>query len=400
MSGRQARGRQTVIDGLQDSNREMARVIEQNTLMQVDGRYLASIVESANDAIISIDMRGRVTSWNRAAAGMFGYAAAQIIGQPLAPLFPPDRRHEEDEIIARTMAGEVVAHYETVRLHKDGTALQVSMTASPIRDAAGDTVGVSKIIYDITQQIRMREELKTLQAELVHLSRWNMMGMMASSLAHELNQPLTATLNYVRAARRTLTDASAIPRVCEFLDQAVMETKLAGGIIRSLRSFIEKRENSRLPEALGDVLEEGLALSLHLGADARKKIETRFAAGLPPVRIDRIQIQQVLLNLVRNACEAMKDGDGDRLVIETAAGEPGFVTVSVSDSGPGLAPEILNQLFQPFVTTKDKGMGVGLSICQAIVEAHGGRIWTEPNLPQGVTFRFRLPILTEESLDA
>ena len=399
MSGQHIRSQQTRIDGLQDANLILSRIVAENAALQADRLYLASIVESSNDAIISMDMRGMVTSWNRAAVRMFGYTGAQIMGRPLAPLFPPDRAHEEDEIMVRIRTGEIVAQYETVRLGKDGTVLQVSIT----RDAGGDTVGVSKIIYDITGHMQAREDLKTLQAELVHLSRWNMMGMMASSLAHELNQPLTATLNYVQAARRTLKDAATIPRAREFLDQAVAETKLAGGIIRSLRAFIEKRDTNRLPEKLNEVLEEGLALSLYPAADSRSHIQVKLATGLPLVRIDRIQIQQVLLNLVRNSFEAMAgsapDNSNDRLVIETALGEPGFVTVSVSDNGTGLSPEILNQLFQPFVTTKEKGMGVGLSICQALVEAHGGRIWTEPNLPQGVTFRFRLPILTEDTLD-
>jgi two-component system sensor kinase FixL len=394
MNSQHAR-QQTVIDGLQDANLKLAQVIAENDLLQADRLHLASIVESSDDAIVSMDMRGLVTSWNRAATRMFGFTATQIVGRSLAILFPPDRRHEEAEIMGRIKTGEIAARYETVRLRQDGTALQVSLTVSPIRDSAGTTVGVSKIIQDITGQVQARQDMKALQAELVHLSRWNMMGMMASSLAHELNQPLTATLNYVHAARRTLKDAAAIPRACQFLDLAVAETKLAGGIIRSLRAFIEKRETNRLPENLNDVLEEGLTLSLYLGANARKKVRIKFAADLPPVRVDRIHIQQVLLNLVRNGFEAMADTDGEMLVIETANGDPGFVTVSVSDNGAGLSPEIQNQLFRPFVTTKEKGMGVGLSICQTLVEAHGGRIWTEPNLPHGAIFRFRLPLTTK-----
>jgi two-component system sensor kinase FixL len=374
----------------------LERVVEENSRLQADRMYLASIVDSSSDAIISMDLSGLVTSWNRAAERMFGYPKAQIIGQPLAPLFPADRLNEEDEITGRIKLGEIVAHYETVRLRADGTALQVSMTASPIRNGEGETVGVSKIIYDITEQKRAREELKALQAELVHLSRWNMMGMMASSLAHELNQPLTAMLNYVRAARRTLSDPQAVTRACDFLDKAIDETKLAGGIIRSLREFIDKRETSRKPEDINTVLEDGLTLSLYIGADGRQKVEAKLEPNLPLVLIDKVQIQQVLLNLVRNSLEAMKDIPAGKLVIHTALGEPGFVTVSVRDNGPGLAPEILKQLFHPFVTTKEQGMGMGLSICQSIVESHGGRIWTEPNLPQGVVFHFQLPLSVAE----
>jgi two-component system sensor kinase FixL len=182
-------------------------------------------------------------------------------------------------------------------------------------------------------------------------------------------------------------------RVGEFLDKAVDETKLAGGIIRSLREFIDKRETSRKSEDIGVVLEDSLTLSLYVGADGREKIETRFAPNLPEVMIDKVQIQQVLLNLVRNALEAMKDLPEGVLVIEAVQLDADFITVSVSDTGPGLAPEVAGRLFQPFTTTKETGMGVGLSICQSIVESHGGKIRAEANVPKGVAFSFRLPVV-------
>ncbi|MDB5740153.1 MAG: sensor signal transduction histidine kinase [Alphaproteobacteria bacterium] len=396
MSSVSAVRQQGVIDGLRVDNADLSRVIAENSRLQADRLYLASMVETSNDAIISMDMMGLVTSWNRAAWCLFGYEKPEIIGQPVTPLFPPDRLDEEDEIRSRIRNGEVVGQYETVRLHKDGSELQVSLMASPIVSAEGEIIGISKIIHDISAQRHAQEELRTLQAELVHLSRWNMMGMMASSLAHELNQPLTAMLNYVRAARRTMGTTAADTRAGEFLDKAITETKLAGGIIRSLREFIDKRETTRKPEDIGNVLEDSLTLSLYVGAEGRDKIETRFAPGLPLVMIDKVQIQQVLLNLVRNALEAMKDMPDGRLVIAAGTDEPGFIAVSVSDTGPGLAPEVAGRLFQPFTTTKETGMGVGLSICQSIVESHGGKIWSTPNTPQGVIFHFKLPVAEDQ----
>lgn len=384
---------QLVIDELRKENAALERAIAENSRLQADRLYLASIVEFSNDAIIGMDMQGVVTSWNRAAWCMFGYEKADIIGRPAALLFPPDRLHEEEQILSRIRDGEIVAQYETVRLAKNGAERQVSLTASPILGTSGAILGVSKIIHDITAQKRAQEELRTLQAELVHLSRWNMMGMMASSLAHELNQPLTAMLNYVRAARRTMGSTGTTLRAADFLDKAVAETKLAGGIIRSLREFIDKRETSRKPEDINAVLEDSLTLSLYVGAAGREKITTRFAPGLPRILIDKVQIQQVLLNLVRNALEAMKDQPDGAVIIEAAPDTPGFVTISVADTGPGLAPEVAERLFKPFTTTKEQGMGVGLSICQSIVESHGGTIWAEPNLPHGVIFHFRLPAL-------
>ena len=393
MSPHSALQQQGVIDELRSDNAELARVIEENSRLQADRLYLASIVEFSNDAIISMDMTGLVTSWNRAAWCMFGYESSDIIGHPAARLFPLDRLHEEDEILARIKSGEIVAQYETVRLRKDGRDLQVSLMASPIVNAEGEIIGVSKIIHDITKQKQAQEELRTLQAELVHLSRWNMMGMMASSLAHELNQPLTAMLNYVRAARRIVGALQVDARVGEFLDKAIGETKRAGEIIRALREFIDKREPSRKPEDIGAVLEDSLTLSLYVGAAGREKIETRLAPDLAPVMIDKVQIQQVLLNLVRNALEAMHEMPDGALVIEAVQTEKGFITVSVSDTGSGLAPDVAARLFQPFTTTKEAGMGVGLSICQSIVEAHGGKVWWETNVPHGATFRFRLPVI-------
>jgi two-component system sensor kinase FixL len=392
MSAAQQDDPDRVIAEWRAANHKLKDAAAANQLLQSDKNYLASIVDSSNDAIVGIDLNGIVASWNRAAARMFGFAREEMMGQPVSRLFPPGLEAEEIEISARIGNGEVLEHYETVRLRKDGGAFPVSMMASPIHDAAGTIVGVAKIISDITEQKRVREELRSLQDEMVHLSRWNMMGMMAASLAHELNQPLTAMINYVRAARRALGDGPQAAKAVAFLEKAVDETKLAGGIIRSLREFIQKRETAREPQDLNSVIEDGLSLSLTVGAAARAKIRKTLAPDLPPVLMDRVQVQQVLLNLVRNAFEALQNHPGGMLVIETRPGEAGWVEVCVSDNGPGLAPEIVQQLFQPFQTNKQKGMGVGLSICQMIVEAHGGRIWTEPGRPQGATFRFTLPV--------
>jgi two-component system sensor kinase FixL len=392
MSQDTASNQQRVIDALRHDNAELERAIAENARLQADRLYLASIVDFSHDAIISADLQGLVTSWNRAAELMFGYARADISGREAAILVPPDRLHEEAEILQRIRKGETVAQYQTVRLNRKGAERQVSLMASPIVSAAGDIIGISQIMHDVTAQNEAQQELRVLQAELVHLSRWNMMGMMASSLAHELNQPLTAMLNYVRAARRIMGASAPEVRAADFLDKAVEETKLAGGIIRALREFIDKRETSRKPEDINTVLEDSLTLSLYVGAAGREKIVTLFAPDLPPVLIDRVQIQQVVLNLVRNALEAMKDMTDGSVIIESRMGEPGFVAVSITDTGPGLAPEIAGRLFKPFTTTKEQGMGVGLSICQSIVESHGGKIRAEPNLPSGVIFRFTLPV--------
>jgi two-component system sensor kinase FixL len=383
---------QEIISELRRQNQALVMAAAENARLQAEHFHLASIVECSNDAIISIDLEDKIISWNKTAERMFGYTAAEAISRPCAILFPPDRLSEAQALLQRIKRGETIAHYETSRVRKDGAIILVSLTASPVRDPSGKITGLSQIVHDITEQRGAQDALKALQAEMSHMSRLNLMGTMASALAHEINQPLTATMNYVRAARRMLADKPDLGECRALLESAANETKLAGGIIRSLRTFIDKREVQRAPEDINTVLEDGLALSITVGPKHRKLIRRAFAPGLPRVLIQRVQIQQVMLNLVRNAFEAMGDMDDGKVVLETAPGERGFVLVSISDNGPGLPPEIAENLFKPFTTTKEKGMGVGLSICHSLIEAHGGRIWSEPNTPHGVVFHFQLPV--------
>jgi two-component system sensor kinase FixL len=366
------------------AEREMRR-------LQADRSHLADLVKSSNDAIVARTLEGRIASWNRAAERLFGYTAEEAVGHSTDLIVPTDRRKEADTLFQRLKGGEDVIHHETTRLRKDGTQLLVALTLSPIFDETGKIKGTSAIFRDITEQRRAEEKLKTLQAELIHLSRWNTMGMMASTIAHELNQPLTAAVNYVRAAQRILDTASPDrARANEFLGKAVDESKLAGGIIRSLREFIDKRETIRAPENLNKVVEEAISLSGSGGTEGKVEITVEMEPRLPPVLVDKIQIQQVVLNLIRNSIDAMGEETRKILAISTSV-EGGLVQVSVRDEGPGIAPEIAGKLFQPFVTTKKKGMGIGLTICQSIIEAHGGRIWAEAAQPRGAAFHFRLP---------
>src|SRR5258706_1171422 len=244
----------------------------------------------------------------------------------------------------------------------------------------------------LAERKRIEAEMNNLQAELAHVSRWNAMGMMAATLAHELNQPLTAVKNYMEAARFSLDglETPQVGRAQEFIGQAASETMRAGAIISNLRDFIEKRETSRSLENLNQVVEEAIAVSV-VGQHLEARVQTDLDPRLPPVFVNRVEIQQVLVNLFRNAAEAMLDAKHRILTIATRLEEPGFVSVAVSDTGPGIAPDVMARLFKPFTTTKQAGMGIGLKICQTIIEAHDGKIWLTPNEEEGVTFRFRLP---------
>jgi two-component system sensor kinase FixL len=224
---------------------------------------------------------------------------------------------------------------------------------------------------------------------------------MASTLAHEINQPLTAIANYLKGCRRLLEQSQDehAPMLREAVSQAAEQALRAGRVIRHLREFVSRGESGRHIESLPKLIEEASALALVGAKEKGIRVAYRFDPGAELVLADRIQVQQVLLNLIRNAIEAMQDSPRRELVVATAIPDTdGMAEVSVADTGPGIAAEIAEQLFQPFVTTKKNGMGVGLSICRTIVEAHGGRIWVESQPGSGTTFRFTLRMVKEEEL--
>ncbi len=334
-----ARGQLKVID-------ELRRALEENSRLAAHQRYLANIVESSNDAIVARSPNGLVVSWNKAAARMFGYDPEEIVGLSADILAPPDRKGETDQVFKRLKPGDSAVHFETVRLHKDGTPIQVSLTLSPVLDAQGSLLGASAIVRDITEQKRADERLKSLQAELIHLSRWNTMGMMASTLAHELNQPLTASVNYVprRPAHHGGAGPGAAPRWWSSWTRRWTKPSWPAGIIRSLREFIDKREISRAPKNLNTVVEEAVALSMAGGPRIQGQAGREPGAAVARrCWWTKIQIEQVLLNLIRNALDAMEDMPVRELAITTTPDEPGFVRVSLADSGPGIAPRNRSQ---------------------------------------------------------
>ncbi len=389
-----AREQQLVIDRLRDANAELADQMEQIKALRRYNYFFALLVENSIDPIITFLMDGEVKSWNKAAQDMFGYDKDEVVNHHVDVILPPELKSEQDALWARLRAGEKIHDFETLRRAKDGTDVSVALTLSPIRDERHEIIGASQIVRDITEQKSTQKKLLGLQEELIHLSRWNTMGMLASTIAHELSQPLTAAMNYIRAAHRTLgaLDQPEALRARDFLDKAANETKLAGGIMRTLREFIEKRKTNRAIDDLNKIVEETVVLGAAGSADVKAMLRTQLRGDLPAIFVDKIQIQQVILNLVRNAVDAMSNSERRELIVATGMDEPGHVCVTVSDTGPGIAPDVMAKLFQPFVTTKENGMGVGLTICQSIVEAHDGKIWGETNDGGGATFRFRLPI--------
>jgi two-component system, LuxR family, sensor kinase FixL len=283
---------------------------------------------------------------------------------------------------------------------KDGETFPMELQVGEFTFAGGRYF--TGFVRDLTERRGAERRIQDLQAELLHASRLSVMGQMASTMAHELNQPLTAVTNYLEAGRQLLATGLGGPeRVSEMMEKAIAQAQRAGDVIRRLRGFVSKGETERRIQNLNQLVEEALALAL-VGARQRGvRASLELDHTLPPVLVDHVQIQQVVLNLVRNAVEAMEQVQRRELTIGTRAiAEQGMAEVIVADTGPGIAPELADRLFQPFVTTKATGMGLGLSICREIVEAHHGRLTAAPGSSGGTVFRVTLPIpRPEEAAD-
>lgn len=356
---------------------------------------LASILDTVPEAIIVIDDRGLIETFSPAAERLFGYAAAEVTGRNVSMLMPSPYREEHDAYLRRyqrTGERRIIGIGRVVSgLRRDGSVFPMELAVGEVE--LGGRRLFTGFVRDLTERQATERRLQELQAELLHVSRVSAMGQMASALAHELNQPLTAVINYVKAVRRLIgaIDGPQAERALETMDKAAAQATRAGQIIRRLRNFIEKGYTERTVESLNKVVEEASALALVGAKESGVRVGLDLHADDLPVLIDKIQIQQVVLNLVRNATEAMADGPRRELAIVTGPGPDGLACVSIEDTGPGLAEEVLAQLFQPFVTTKEKGMGLGLSICRSIIDAHGGRLWPEARPGGGTVFHFTVP---------
>jgi two-component system, LuxR family, sensor kinase FixL len=378
-----------------DSDGRLSGVVEINNDISFPAqgmaamRRLAAIVESSSDAIIGKTLDGIVTAWNRAAETLFGWSAEEIIGQPVTLLFPPDRVAEAAEIIARIRHGERVNPYRTVRRRKDGTDVPVSLTVSPIREADGTIIGASKIVRDLSAEEAGAWRLREAQVELFHVQRLTELGQLVSALVHEVNQPLAAIGNYASAGRRLLgTGQSAGASVA--LQKISEQTERAHQIIQRLRGFVRKGDSDHQSEPLAPMVQDAVSLAQMSLRQEHVAIETRLAPDVESVAADRVQVQQVLFNLIRNAIEAMGQSHRQEIAITAVLNGSGMVEVGIADTGPGLSSTVRANLFRPFVTTKVGGMGVGLSVCRSIVEMHGGRLWAEDNPGGGTQFRFTL----------
>lgn len=364
---------------------------------------LRSILETVPEAVIVIDEQERIESFCTAGERLFGYRTEEVIGRDVSLLvtsrdhYNPLTSYDITRMSSSNVpAGTLIGH------RKGGSIFPVELAVGEVH-VNGQRLRTC-FLRDLTEQQATEARLQELQAELLHVSRLSAAGEIASALAHELNQPLTAITSAIRSAQLRLdavpcAKAGDSTRICEAMGLAAEQALRAGQIVRRLREFVIPGDSDRRLEHLPMLVEEAAGLAL-VGARERGIVVTfLFHPELPPVVVDRIQIQQVLLNLIRNALEAMREeqalGDGAsrprELIIAATPTLPDLVTIEVADTGPGLAQDVASRLFASFVSTKPGGMGMGLSISRTIIEAHGGRLWAEPNPDGGTVFRFTLP---------
>lgn len=364
--------------------------------------HLHSILETIPDAMIVIDDCGIIQRFSSAAERLFGYSERQAIGENVNVLMPePDRSRHDSYLDRYKSTGErhIIGIGRVVTgKRRDGTTFPMHLSIGEMK--SGGQRHFTGFARDLTEQQQTEVKLQELQSELIHVSRLSAMGEMASTLAHELNQPLAAISNYMKGSRRLLADSRDpnTARIETALDRAADQALRAGQIIRRLRDFVTRRESEKRVESLAKLVEEASALGL---SGAREQnVMLRF--GLNPdcdrILVDRVQIQQVLVNLFRNALEAMAESSRRDLLVSSVKSDDDMIELSVTDTGHGLTEATMANLFQTFFTTKDTGMGVGLSVSRSIVEAHGGELWAETNEFGGATFRLTLPVAPDEGL--
>ena len=356
---------------------KIARDLRGSRLIDLELRrreaLLRSILDTVADGLVVIDGRGLIRSFNAAAERLFGFAAGEVIGQNVSVLMPEPYRQEHDGYLARYAAtGErhiIGTGRVVVGRRQDGTTFPMELAVGEA-NLPGERLFIG-VIRDLTERQDRDRRFNELQAELIHVSRLNELGLLVSALSHEVNQPLTAmaTTSAVRGACSTAGNPAgaeqALERIAEQADRA-------RDIIQRLRDLARKGSTERRVESLPKTIEEASALAL-LGVGSALKLEIRIDDDAGEAVIDKVQIQQVLMNLMRNAVEAMASSERRELTI--SAGRMGeMVEISVADTGPGLPEQVRARLFEPFVTTKPDGMGVGLSVCRTIVEAHGGEL--------------------------
>lgn len=384
------------------SLREARQRAEQaSRILQRRETYLQSILDSVSDATIAIRSDGEIISFNSAAERLFGYREKDMLSRNVSMLIaetpksnsnpfigPPPNRFQEGEVKARIFSG----------IRRDGSIFPMSVDVT--RSVSGDEMISTGFVRDVTDYQLTASALEAVQAEVARLSRLTEMGEMTSALAHEINQPLAAIANYVQGSRRMLErfEPSLLPQLRQSLGEASRQTLRAGEIIRRLREFVTRGETGKEIIDLEQLVRDGAALAMSGIKDSTFSLRFKLAPVSCKVLVDGVQIQQVLVNLIRNAVEALEAQPIKEIFVSTRV-LPTEAWVDITDTGHGIAPELAPAIFQPFVTSKSHGMGIGLSISKRIIESHGGTISALSRAGGGTTLTFSLPLVDEEAID-
>ena len=357
--------------------------------------HLQSVLDTVPDATVVIETNGTITSFNSAAVRQFGYRPDEVVGRNVSMLMPSPYSEQHDGYLERYLrTGEkriIGVDRVVIGRRKDGSTFPMKLTVG--KTESDGAVHFTGFIRDLTEREESAGRLEEAQNELARLARLNELGEMASTLAHELNQPLSAIANYVQGCSRLLEklDEEHAVRMRGALEETAKQALRAGDIIRHLREFVTRGETERHPEDIKTIVEEAGVLALVGSREHGIKSTFEFGPNTGMVLADRVQVQQVLMNLMRNAMEAMKHSERRELVVRTREEAGSTLAVEVSDTGPGIPDDMAALLFQPFVTSKPNGMGIGLSISKRIIESHGGEISVSRNGSGGATFVFTLP---------
>jgi PAS domain S-box-containing protein len=365
----------------------------EEALRESEERY-RDVVEAQTDLICRYLPDTTLTFVNEPYCRYFGRGRAELVGTKFIDLVPEPERGAALRYIESIIAGPRAEPHEHQVLRPDGSTGWQQWMDYAIRDANGQVVEFQGIGRDITELKRAEMEAQERRAEVTHLTRVGILGELSWALAHELNQPLTAILSNAQAAHRLLARPSVdLMEVGEILEDIVVDDLRAGAVIARLRTLMKKGETSFQLLDLNEVATEVLALVRSELIERHVAVTPLLTPGLPGARADRVQVQQVLLNLLLNACDAMsaKRPAERMLTVSTALNGEGLLLVSIADRGSGVRPDAAERLFEPFFTTKPHGLGLGLSICRSIIAAHGGRLWADNNPDGGATFTFALP---------
>ena len=352
------------------------------------------LVDANIIGILIFHLEGRIIEANDAFLRMVGYDREDLVLGRIrwTDLTPPEWRDRNVQAAEEAKKTGTAQPYEKEYFRKDGSRVPVLFGSAAFDEQRDQGVA---FVLDLTERKRAEEAFRKVQMQLAHANRVATMGQLSASITHEVNQPITAAVTYALAARRFLSaEPPNFREVDDALSLIVKEGNRAGEVVERVRALIKKVPARKDAVAIEDAILEVIALTRTEAANNSVSVRTQFAKGLPPVQGDRVQLQQVLLNLIINAIEAMRDvGEVERELLISTHNEPDGVSVEVRDSGPGFAPETLERVFEAFYTTKPGGLGMGLSICHSIIEAHGGRLWASANLPRGASFQFALPAI-------